>query len=244
MQKFTSASVILLATNETKSLEAVVEALLECCSHEDLAEFIILLGRASTDECLACAQRLRDESTRVPVILFRQSIPGMGAEVDKVFALASGSHIVTMSSDLENDPGTVAVFIDTAKENPDAIVTASRRIEGGSFSGYPPFRRLANRLAQIFLGLLYTSRLTDITNSFQLTPTQIMRSIEWYKPGRAITLEITLKPMRLGVRFIEVPSKWVVRDGGATKHPLSFYGEYLKTALKIRFCKKSELLRK
>ena len=132
MQSFTNVSVILPAINETYSFQKTADVILETCAHSDLAELFIVLCNRTTPDCVRVAERIRDAATDVPVTIYYQQKPFIGAAIQEAIERVSGSHMVMMSTDLETPPELIARFIELAKKTPDTIITASRSGRGRS----------------------------------------------------------------------------------------------------------------
>ena len=121
------------------------------------------------------------------------------------------------------------------------IATTSRWLTR-DFEGYGKTRLVLNYLAQVFLRVLYGSKQTDLTNPVQIVPTKLYQSIRWEETRFAILLEMVLKPVRLGYKFREIPVECRNRNEGKSSNSFLQTAEYLKTALRIRFMKKSDIL--
>ena len=161
----------------------------------------------------------------------------------EAFDLATGSHVVMMASDLETDPRDVPVLIAEARRNPGAIITASRWREGGGFQGYSPVKLVANRIFQKFFSLLYATHLSDMTYGYRLLPTWVVQSVRWEELRHSFFFETLVKPLRLGIPVVEIPSHWKARSEGESQNTFFRNFQYFQTGLKARFCSRSSLLR-
>ena len=234
MEEFKNASIIIAAVNETFSLKETVNRTLALCDRADLAEFIIVMGKITTPECRRAAEEIHDSNCGVPVVLYDQKRPFVGPAYQESFLLAKGSHLVMMSADLETPPECVPLFIAGAKKHPGDIVTASRWIKGGSFSGYSKVKWACNFVFQKLIGILFGSSNTDLTYGFRLFPTALMQKINWEETKHPFFLETALKPLRLGVRMYEVPAKWEARPEGESVNSFFHNFAYFKTAWRVR----------
>lgn len=247
---FKGATILVAAINETFSLRETVETLLS--SPDGIREIILLLSPTKTSpECRAVAeeiaaksetQKSRDSAPLVRIVF--QTRPFVGGAYRDGFEVARGSHVVMMSADLETDPATVPAMLEEARRNPGAIVPTSRWSAGGGFSGYGTAKRLCNALFQIFFRVLYGTRLTDLTFGFRVFPLATMRAIAWRELAHPFFLESCLAPLRLGVPFTkEIPARWVSRTEGVSQNTFLANFRYFRTAFRIRFCRRSALLR-
>ena len=243
MSSFKNVSVIIAALNETFSLKQTVERILSQCGTKDLCEILIVLAKISTPECVKTAEEIRDMNCGVPVVVYFQKKPFVGPAYQEAFMLAKGSHLVMMSADLETPPECIPHFIEEIKKHPDDIITASRWIKGGSFTGYSKLKWLCNFFFQKMIGILFLSRNTDLTYGFRMFPTELMQKIKWEETKHPFFLETALKPLKLGSRMYEVPAKWEARPEGESVNSFFHNFAYFKTAWRIRGMKKEEILK-
>ncbi len=148
-----------------------------------------------------------------------------------------------MASDLETDPNLVRKMIDEEAKHPSGIVTASRWITGGSFQGYSKIKLLCNWIFQRFFSLIYFTRLSDMTYAFRIMPTRLVQSIRWEELRHPFLFETLIKPLRLGVKVIEVPATWAPRKEGDSQNTFMRNFAYFRTGLKTRFADRASLLR-
>lgn len=244
-ERFKDLSVILPAMDETYSLMQTVDTIMETCRREDLAEIIIVVCDRSTDDCIRTAEGIEQKyGGQIPVTVHHQKKPFVGGAVQEGIEIASGSHVVLMSSDLETDPNLICEFIRLEKKNPDKIITATRWKKGGGFDGYNKVKLVANAIFQRMIALLFFVSLTDITYAYRIFPRSLMLSISWEELKHPFFLETALKPIRLGVKFIEIPVKWTARTEGVSQNSFWANFKYFKTAWHVRFMKKKNILKK
>jgi glycosyltransferase involved in cell wall biosynthesis len=243
MEEFTSASIILPAINETHSLQETVNIITETCDAKDICEFFIVLCDKSTPECIQMAESIRNTANVIDVIIYYQRRPFIGSAIREAFDRVCGSHVVMMSTDLETDPRLICQFIEWEKKRPDGIVTASRWIKGGGFSGYSTLKYILNFIFQKLLMVLFPVSGTDLTYAYRIFPTDLMRSIRWEEEKHPFFLETALKPLRLGVQFTEIPAKWEARIEGESQNSFFANFKYFKTEFHIRFMPKKDILK-
>jgi glycosyltransferase involved in cell wall biosynthesis len=242
MNKYTSASIILPAINETSSLRETVNIITTTCNPEDIRELFIVLCDKSTPDCIATAEAIRDTVKSIDVIIYYQQRPFVGPAIREAFERVRGSHLIVMSTDLETDPRLVSRFIDEEKNCPNGIVTASRWMNGGSFTGYNGIKYALNFIFQKLLSLLFLTRCSDLTFGYRIFPADLVRSVCWEETRHPFFLETALKPLRLGVRFTEIPAKWEARREGESQNTFFANFAYIRTAFRIRFMKKARII--
>jgi hypothetical protein len=237
---FSGVTVILPAVTETDSLDQTARALKET-SDADIAELLVVVCDRTTADSLARCRAL-EAAFGERLRIHHQHLPFLGGAMREAFDLATASHVVMMASDLETDPAVVPAFIEVAKKRPDVVVTASRWASGGGFSGYGPVRVAANWTFQRLTSLVYRTHLTDATFGYRLFPTALVQAIRWEGLRHEFLLETVLKPLRLGVEVVEVPTFWTPRREGQSQNSLSTQARYLRTLVAGRFQPPSRIL--
>lgn len=243
MSEFKGVSIVTGAVTETTALRETVNFILENCRHTDIAEIIIGYPGRVTPECLEVIRRIETGCGDVSVITFLQKRKSLGF-LTEAFDKATGSHIITVDSDMALDLSLIPVMIENAKKEPETIFSASRWLGGNRFYGYNKFKKVLNICAQKFLSVLYSSDLTDFTIPYQIIPAHILQSIEFEETGFAIFLEMVLKPLRLGYKFKELPTDCHSRTEGKSSNSFAQIPQYLRTALHVRFMPKENILKK
>jgi hypothetical protein len=242
MNRFKSVSIILPAINETYSMIETVRVILDTCDINDICELFIVLCDRSTTECISAATTVENMAGNIPTTIYYQNKPFVGMAMREAFSQVKGSHVIMMSTDLETDPYLVSKMIESAKLNPDSITTASRWIKGGGFKGYSKLKLVSNYFFQKGLSFLFFTRNTDLTYGYRIFPTKLMQSIRWEEEKHPFFLETALKPLRLGVKIIELPTKWEARTEGESQNAFFENFKYIKTVLRVRFMKKRSIL--
>ena len=148
-----------------------------------------------------------------------------------------------MASDLETNPDQVHQLIAESRKNPDAVVSTSRWISGGSFHGYSKIKLLCNWIFQHIFSWLYLTRLSDMTFGYRLLPTKLVQAIKWEEVRHPFNLECIVKPLRLGVPTSEIPCVWFARIEGESQNPFFRNFEYFRIGFRARFASKASFLR-
>lgn len=241
VERFESASVVLPVLNETASLAKTVEIIL-ADARRHVRELLIVVCPKTTPEATASVNQLQAELPDL-VVVVQQRLPYLGGAYRDAFAVARGSHVLMMGSDLETDPGDVKTLIAASIETPWAVVTASRWRPGGGFFGYSRTKLVCNWIFQRCLAALYGVRLSDLTFGFRILPTRLAQAIAWQELRHPFNLETLVKPLRLGVPVIEIPSVWRARNEGGGSSGFFRNFAYFRTGLAARFASRQRLLK-
>lgn len=241
--EFKNCTVIIPIIRETDLFEQVVGTILETCDPKDLKELIIVVHPKYTiRESFTYIKKMKERSKALGVKyqVLEQKLPGMGGAMRDGLNAATGSHVIIQNADMALDPKLVAVLIERAKEKPGDIISVSRHTKDGRIEeGYDKLKLIWNTLAQKYCAVLFHSRITDYTYAYRICPTSYYHAINYEEVKHPFALESTLKFVRLGIPFQEIPGDQV---GGSQ----SGYGEtllYLPTSLRIRFMSKKKILK-
>ena len=226
-------SVILPVINETYSLRTTINTINKS-SKDYIKEYLIIICKKTKKESLSEIRELKKIYGDL-IVIHNQKKPYLGGALQEGFDISTGSHVILMASDLETDPKYVSDLIFYEKKFPNGIVTASRWLKGGSFSGYSKIKFGLNYCFQKLLSLIYNSNLTDMTYAYRIMPTNLVKKIIWEEMRHPFLLETIIKPLRLGVKIIEIPAKWKSRIEGESQNTFFRNFEYLRIAIKTRF---------
>lgn len=239
--ELTSVSVLLPVMDETFSLIQTIEQIIVDADHW-IAQFVIVVCDRTTPEAMAAVEECKTRFGE-RVIVHTQSLPFLGGALREAFEVATGSHVLLMASDLETDPRLVAGMIEAERRDPNGVVTMTRWVKGGGFSGYSPVKLVLNWIFQRIFVAMYQAKLTDMTFAYRLMPTRLVKAIDWQELRHPFLLETIIKPLRLGVSVTELPAAWDVRKEGVSHNPFSQNFVYFRTGLKTRFASRQSMLR-
>ena len=229
-------SVVLCAVDETFSLRETFRGI--DCFH--LAyEYLFVLSRDCTPECL---ETVREICTRDDCRYVYQSGRGFGNAIRESMQHVQGDHMILWSADGATNADCFPELVRLSKEKPDCIVTVSRWLSADGFDGYNAVRKVVNRISQKLFAFLYRSDLTDFTNPTQIAPTALYRAIRWERNGFDLIPELTFKPLKLGVKFIEVPGKCLPRQEGRSHSRFSDLTSYYIRILQIYRMDRNDIL--
>lgn len=238
---FGSATIILPVVNETYSLVETVDSILGT-SKPDVRELLIVVCEKTTRESMATIERLCARHGDL-VVVHRQKLKFLGGAMREAFGLARGTHTIMMASDLETDPVLVPRLIEEARAHPNAMVTVTRWHSEGGFEDYSGIKLVANWIFQRLFSALYWTKLTDMTYAYRIFPTKLLQAIEWEELRHPLLFETVVKPLRLGVRVIEIPGIWRARTEGESQNTFARNFEYFRIGLRVRFAAADRLLR-
>jgi dolichol-phosphate mannosyltransferase len=224
-------SVVIPARDEEVRVGATVEHLyvelrLNLIEHE-----IVVVDDGSTDSTWATLQQAMH---RVPTLRPVQNTGehGFGRAVSYGLAQARGDAMVVMMADESDDCRDVVRYWEVLNEGWDAVF-GSRFVRGGGVVDYPRHKLVLNRLANLFLRIIFHVPLNDFTNAFKAYRRKVMEGCQpFLSPHFNLTIEIPLKTIVRGYSWTVIPITWRNRRSGVSKLKIREMGSrYLFIAL-------------
>ncbi len=235
---FKSVTIFVLASNEVISLRKTVEKIKDNCNDKDLEKIIIVL-KSETCPSFSEAEKLITENRKVE--LYIQKAPTAALCLAELPPMAESSHFVIMAADLEMSPDSIKDFISVAKRHPERIVCAAKWLKGSTVEGYGFVHELCSRTMNLFISLLFAKNIKDPFSVFQIYPVSVYREMNFKDPS-AFLYEYTLKPLRLGVEYTEIPTVYKKRREEKSNFNIVTLVDvamrFCLTAVKIRFTPK------
>lgn len=240
--KFINLTIIILAMDETYSLKETVDTIMSIGIRDQIKQVVIVLNeKRGSLACKAVAKDLARQYKNVTCIF--QKKPFAGGALQDGFDVATGSHTIMMSADLETDPHLIPLMIEQSILHPDKIVTVSRWCKGGGFQGYSKLKLYLNFIFQKMIAIMFLTNLTDITYGYRLIPTKIIKIINWKELKHPMFLETAIVPLRLGIKIVEIAGMWKARTEGVSQNSFMANFAYFKTAFRVRFIKQNKLFK-
>src|SRR6185295_590740 len=157
-------TVVIPARDEEGSVGETVRHLHHELAARSIAHEIIVVDDGSADATSAVVRGLAESIPQLRLI--RNDGPnGFGRAVVAGIDAASGDAVAIMMADESDDCRDVVGYWETLNEGYDAVF-GSRFIKGGGILDYPKLKYALNRLANLFIKLLFRIRLNDTTNAF------------------------------------------------------------------------------
>jgi dolichol-phosphate mannosyltransferase len=229
MNKNIDLSIILPAYSEGENLKEVLPRINKVCK-QLLIDFEILVIDTQTpldDSKSICGKHHA-------IYLNRSCDNSYGSAVRTGISNARGKRTLFMDADGSHPPEFIENLV-----NEDAsldIVIASRYIEGGSTDNKKHLV-LMSKLLNITISLLLGIQCKDISNSFKLYNTELLKKVHLTSDNFDIIEEllykITINNKTIQVK--EIPFNFQQRRHGKTKRNLPlFIASYLTTLIKLR----------
>jgi dolichol-phosphate mannosyltransferase len=158
-------SVVIPARNEEGCIAATVEHLHLELRLQQIPHEIVVVDDGSSDSTWSLLQEIH---TRIPQCKPVQNTGdhGFGRAITYGFRCSTGDALVVMMADESDDCRDVVRYWRTLGEGWDAVF-GSRFVRGGGVIDYPWHKLLLNRMANLFLRVLFSVPLNDFTNAFK-----------------------------------------------------------------------------
>jgi dolichol-phosphate mannosyltransferase len=224
-------SIVIPARDEEGCITATIEHLdlemrLRGVPHE-----IVAVDDGSSDRTW---EILRELQTRIPALVPIQNLGahGFGRAILYGFEHATGDALVVMMADESDDCRDAVRYWEVLNEGWDAVF-GSRFIKGGSVIDYPSHKLFMNRLANLFLRVLFHVPLNDFTNAFKAYRRTVIEGCRpFLSPHFNLTIELPLKTIVRGYTWTVTPITWRNRRFGESKLKIKEMGSrYLFIAL-------------
>lgn len=213
-------SVILPTYNERRNLPIIVWLLARTFDEQSLNWEIIIVDDASPDGTLEVAEQLQRLYGPQRIILRpRPGKLGLGTAYMHGLSACTGSFTIIMDADFSHHPKFLPTFIALQRQRNLDVVTGSRYIRGGGVHGWDLKRKLVSRGANLLTSLVLAPGVSDVTGSFRLYRTSILRSLmaETTSRGYVFQMEIIVRARAMGCSIGEVPITFVDRLYGDSK---------------------------
>jgi len=221
--RLTLLSVVIPARNEEDALPSTVEHLHLELRLNHIPHEILVVDDGSTDRSWEVLQEIQQ---RIPELRPIQNPGQHGFGRAVIFGLRNvkGDGVVIMMADESDDVRDVVRYWHELNEGWDCVF-GSRFVKGAGVIDYPRIKLIINRMANLFVRLLFGIPLNDTTNAFKAYRRTVIRGCEpLMSPHFNLTVEIPLKAIVRGYSWTVVPITWRNRRYGAPKLKLKEMG--------------------
>jgi len=223
LPKLSLLSVVIPARDEEGCIASTVRHLnLELKLHRVPHE-IIVVDDGSSDRTW---QVLKEVIPEVPELrpVQNQGPHGFGRAIICGLDQSKGDAVVIMMADESDDCRDVVRYWDKLNEGHDCVF-GSRFIKGGGTIDYPPVKYVVNRLANLFIKLLFHITLNDTTNAFKAYRREVIAGCRpLIAPHFNLTVELPLKAIVRGYSWATLPITWRNRRKGLAKLKINEMG--------------------
>jgi len=209
-------TVVIPARDEEGCIASTVEHLhLELRLH-GIEHEILVVDDGSADRT---AQIVCELIGRIPEVRLVKKVPphGFGRAIAQGLREMRGDAAVVMMADESDDCRDVVRYWDKMNEGWDAVF-GSRFMKGGGVIDYPWLKLRLNRMANLFIRLMFHVPLNDSTNAFKAYRRTVIEGCQPLLSAHFnLTVELPLKAIIRGYSWTVIPITWRNRRTGVAK---------------------------
>jgi len=221
-------SIIIPAYNEEDTIGAVIGDTIATMDSLGLPYEVIVIDDGSTDKTRQIA------TTYKATVLFNEKNRGKGHAVRKGLQHAQGDIIVTIDADGAHSPKEIPYLIDPLFKGLDIV--AGSRFLGPGRESTAKLNRFGSMLFNTTIMVLARKPVTDSQTGFRAFKREVRDGLSLESLGFEIETEITVKGLRNGFTFQELPISCARRKYNISKvKVLSDGARILRTILKAKF---------
>ena len=226
-------SLVIPAHNEEGCIVPTIESITKLLESEKINYEILVINDNSRDRTEELLQQLSAENNRVRYL--NNYFPnGFGFAVRCGLENFRGDAVAIVMADSSDSPQNIVDYYYHLQEGYDCIF-GSRFIKGGKVIDYPSHKLLINRLANLFIKILFGLKLNDTTNAFKAYRREVIEGISPLLSHHFnLTVEIPLKAIIRGYFYNIIPITWENRKAGVSKLKIKEMGSrYLFIVLSL-----------
>ena len=198
-------SVIIPCYNEKKTIQAILEKVIESLNNYKIVDYeIIIVDDSSDDGTKELLNEIKNKEKTI--IFFHETNLGKGAAIQTAIQHITGDITIIQDADLEYDPYDYNKLLLPFFETNADVVYGSRFLGGGKYTRIHFFwHYLANKILTFFCNSLINLNLTDMETGYKVFKSSILKSITLREKTFAFEPEITIKLSKKKCKFYEVP---------------------------------------
>jgi dolichol-phosphate mannosyltransferase len=209
-------SVVIPARDEAESVASTIEHLQRELQRKEVPYEIVAVDDGSVDRTWNILEEISAANPRVRAV--RNPGPhGFGRAVTRGLESMRGDAVVIMMADESDDCRDVVRYWEKLNEGYDCVF-GSRFVRGGAVIDYPWLKLRVNRLANLFIRIVFRIKLNDTTNAFKAYRRSVIDGCQpLLAPHFNLTVELPLKAIVRGYSWTTIPLTWRNRRTGLGK---------------------------
>jgi dolichol-phosphate mannosyltransferase len=178
-------------------------------------ELVVVDDHSQDTTCQEVDERMAvDSNVR---LVHNHSKNGFGYAVRCGLEHFTGDAVAIFMADSSDDPGDLVKYYHILRDEAECAF-GSRFIKGSLVVDYPPHKLVLNRLANLFIRLVFGLRYNDMTNAFKGYRANVIRGCRPFLSAHFnLTIEMPLKAIVRGYTYAVTPINWRNRTVGYSK---------------------------
>lgn len=221
-----SLSIILPVYNEEESLRALFDQLLPILRSMPGTFEVLAVNDGSLDNSLTVLNSIAADYNQVRVIDFRRNY-GQTAAMMAGFNQARGEIIVTLDSDLQNDPADIPAMVAKIMEGYDVVSGWRSDRKDAALT-----RNLPSKIANALISRISGVKLNDYGCTLKAYRKDVMAGVRLYGEMHRF---IPIYASWMGARVVEIPVQHHARKFGASKYGLNRIFKVILDLIVVKF---------
>jgi dolichol-phosphate mannosyltransferase len=209
-------SILMPAYNEEGCIEATIYQIVQTLASHGIDYDILVVNDNSCDNTEIILKRLTLENPSIGYI--NNYYPnGFGFAVRCGLENFTGDAVAIVMADASDPPECIVEYYRKLQEGFDCVF-GSRFVDGGKVYDYPLHKLVINRMANLFVKVLFGIHYNDTTNAFKAYRREVIEGISpLISHHFNLTVEMPLKAVIRGYSSAIVPISWHNRKTGISK---------------------------
>jgi dolichol-phosphate mannosyltransferase len=216
-------AVVVPAHNEAGSIAATLGGLARTLDTAAIDYELLVVDDSSTDGTLELVDELAAANPRIRGIA--SHLPrGFGHTVRAGLERFDGDAVAIVMADGSDAPGDLVRYFRLLESGYDCAF-GSRFVRGARVHDYPKFKLALNRMANLFVRMLFRHGYNDTTNAFKAYRREVIDTVQPLLSNHFnLTVELPLKAVVRGHSYAICPISWTNRAEGTSKLKLQEMG--------------------
>jgi glycosyltransferase involved in cell wall biosynthesis len=204
--KISTLSIVIPVFNEEKTIEKLLDKVVEVELINEIKKEIIIVNDCSVDNTEALINRYIESHPEINISY--HSHPknlGKGSALHTGIKHAKGEYLVIQDADLEYDPDEFNILLDPVINQKADVVYGSRFLTGKAHRVLYFWHSIGNKFLTLLSNMFSNLNLTDMETCYKLFNTQMVQSLSLKEKRFGFEPEVTIKISRIpDIRIYEV----------------------------------------
>lgn len=211
--------IILPVYNEEENIGRVIEGIEK---YVKTPHSIFLVFYSKSDPTIPIAKKIKANSKNIMLVTNKKE-KGLAGQYKTGFDISNSKIVVTMMSDLSDNPKDIDKMVEKINKGYD-LISAARYINKGKRLGGSRLKGFMSFFGSKTLSVLTGIPTRDSTNAFRCFKREILDNIKLESStGYELPLEIIVKAYVMGYKIGEIPTVWNEREKGYSKFRMFNY---------------------